>query len=377
MSEFLHAAELWAPGMAAMLALMCASAFFSASETAVFYLSHDELRGFRSGRPAERTVAALLADPDRLLTAILFWNLVVNLAYFAVSVVVAQRLHDADQTAAAGLFSLVSLFGIILFGEVLPKSTAVVLRRRLAPWVSRPLAATVRALDPLIPGLAVITRLARRAFWPHIVREPYLQAEDLERAVEASQLSADVVRHERQVLHNILDLSEITVEEVMRPRGTLTVQTAPVSLADLNGQVPAGDYLLITGGGGEEIEGAVPLAELAEIPQAHLERAAEEVVHIPWCATLAYTLAVMRARYASVATVVNEYGDTMGIVTYEDIIDTLLVSEPSRARRILHREPVVQVGPGRYEVEGITSLRFLCKRLGLQYEPDSDSLVAS
>ena len=80
------------PGLLSMLGLICASAFFSASETALFYLSHDELRAFRSGRPRERIVAALMADPERLLTGILFWNLVINLSYFAVSVVVARRM---------------------------------------------------------------------------------------------------------------------------------------------------------------------------------------------------------------------------------------------------------------------------------------------
>ena len=85
MSDFLHSTEQWLPGLVAMLALMGMSAFLSASETALFYLSHEEIRGFRVGRTRERAAAALLSDPDRVLTGILFWNLVVNLLYFAVS----------------------------------------------------------------------------------------------------------------------------------------------------------------------------------------------------------------------------------------------------------------------------------------------------
>ena len=61
-----------------------------ASETALFYLSHEELRGMRTGTARDRMAAALMRHPDRLLTAVLFWNLVVNLTYFATSVVVGM-----------------------------------------------------------------------------------------------------------------------------------------------------------------------------------------------------------------------------------------------------------------------------------------------
>jgi CBS domain containing-hemolysin-like protein len=76
-----------------------------------------------------------------------------------------------------------------------------------------------------------------------------------------------------------------------------------------------------------------------------------------------------------VAAVVNEYGESIGIVTYEDILDTVLTPTPSRAKRLLQREPVLEIAPGRYHVEGITTLRYLSKRLNLDYEPESESVV--
>ncbi|MCH8243921.1 MAG: DUF21 domain-containing protein [Planctomycetes bacterium] len=355
--------------------LIVASGFFSGSETALFYLSHDEMRTLQSGRSRERAVASLLSEPDRLLTAVLFWNLVINLAYFSVSLVVSYGLNNADHPLVAVGFSVFSLLLIIVFGEVLPKSIAVVMRHGLATLVVWPLSAAVRVLDPVTPALRHLTRLARRTFWPHIRREPYLEAEDLEQAVANSQLTPEVIRHERQVLHNILDLSEITAEEVMRPRGTYPTLPTPIRLGDLNGEVPPSGYVAVQQSGGDSIEGVISLNDFTAIRSGSLDSAIEDVVHVPWCANLADTLQRLRDRFLSVASVVNEYGETIGIVTYEDIIDTILMPEPSRARRLLRREPVQEVQPGCYHVDGITTLRYLCRRLGLEYVPAADGLV--
>lgn len=376
MTEYLDAlATLW-PAIAAMGCLILASGFFSASETALFYLSHDELRAMRGGKSREQAVAQLLADPDRLLTAVLFWNLVINLLFFAVSVVVTHGLHTRGQGAAgAGFFSFLSLVTIILLGEVLPKSIAVVLARRLATLVVWPLSVAVRVVDPVIPGLKQLTRAARRAFWPHVKREPFLATDDLERAIENSELTTEVIRHERHALHNVLDLSEITVEEVMRPRGTYPSLPAPVHLDDLGGVVPDSGYIAVRNEGGEEIEGVIPLGHFTSLPGDSLESAMDDVVHVPWCANLADTLQLLRDSFLSVASVVNEYGENVGIVTYEDIVDTVLSPDPSRARRLLSREPVQEVQPGRFRVDSITTLRHLCRRLQIEFNPAADSLV--
>lgn len=372
MSQFLAAYPLWLPGTLAMLCLVVASGFFSSSETALFYLTRDELREFRIGKPRQRLAAELLRDPDRLLTAVLFWNLIINLTYFTVSIFVARRLEHGNHSAAAGLFSFGSLIGIIIMGEVIPKSLAISSHKLLASWVSYPLTAAVRFLDPLAPYLRTVTGLARRTIWPKFRAEPYLDTEDLEKAVEATELSETLIQQERQLLHNVLDLSAITAEEAMRPRGSYLTFEAPVHLSDLSGQTPPSGHLLLTKPGGESIESAIPILNFSMLPQKNLEACAEETVIVPWCANLANTLQLLRERFCNVAEIINEYGETIGIVTYEDILDTILRPQPSRGQRVLRREPIVEIGRDKYQVDGITTLRYLCARLDIEFEPSEE-----
>jgi CBS domain containing-hemolysin-like protein len=375
MSEFLHTTELWLPGLIAMLALMGCSAFLAASETALFFLSHDEIRAFRAGTNRERGAVALLADPDRVLTGILFWNLLVNLLYFAISIVVSQRLIQAGLGTAAAVFGFAALIALLLWGEVLPKVVASVFRRKLAPRIVWPVASIVRILDPVLPLARGLTLIARRTFLPHVHQEAYLSTEDLETAVNVSELRPEALRQEKQILHNILDLSEITAEEIMRPKGTYAAYRPPICPADFGEKIPPGDYVAVLGEESEDVEAVIALWRFIAVPSKRLDLAAEEVVYIPWCAKLSTVLSLLREQFASVASVINEYGDTIGILTYDDLMDAILIPEPNRALRFLPRDPVLEVAPGCYHVEGITTLRHLCARLGIEYEPDADELV--
>ncbi len=365
----------WAPGTMAMLILILLSGFFSASETALFYLTHEELRTFRAGNSKQRTVALLLSNPDRLLTAVLFWNLLINLSYFAISIVVAQRLVLYEFPTAAGFFGVFSLAGMILFGEVLPKSFAVVFKQHLSEIVSWPMAFAVRVLDPIIPALGKTTRILRRTFWPQIKHEPYLDADDLDKAVEASESSQNIIQQERQILHNILDLSEIKIEEIMRPRGTYSLISSTDSWEKYSEINPSCGYLIFQNKETDQIESAVSLTALATHPPDQLSSIREKVLYVPWCSTIAETLELLRSRFYSLAVVINEYSETIGIATQNDILDSVLSPESSRAKRLLQRDPIIKIAPNRFHVEGLTTLRYLSKFFKLEYEPGADSLV--
>lgn len=366
------------PHLIAMSVLIACSAFFSGSEAALFFLRPRERRQLRKGTPAARAAARLLHDPDRLLSAVLFWNLVINVTYFAIASVAAMDLGRGatGSRLQAVVFAFVSLLAIIFFSEMLPKTLAVLSARRISSLVGIPLAITVRAVDPLMPSLRTITLLSRRLILPRFTPEPYLEVSDLERAIEISKTDTSLAEQERQVLHNIVSLSDIRVDEWMRPRMQFLAFRPPVTLADLEGRLTPSGYLLITDPDSDEVSGAIALKQMSPVGPDHLERYAEPVIYLPWCTTVANALHQMVSRDREVAAVINELGETVGILTFDDLLSAIFTTTHESGLRPSGREVIRSVSDNVWEVTGMISLRRLARRLGVTL-PSSRSVTVS
>jgi len=266
------------------------------------------------------------------------------------------------------------LLTIIFCSEMLPKSVAVLRAASMAALLSIPLTVAVRLVDPLMPLLQFINMISRRLIWPGFKPESQLEIADLERAIELSTSDAKLLKQERAVLRNIVALSEIRVDEWMRPRTQFKSFRPPVALSDLGGQMTPSGYLLVTEPDSEEIAGAINLRTVADLPNEHLEHHAESVLYSPWCTMVSNVLEEMKRRDREVTAVVNEYGETIGILTFEDILDTIFTYSPSRSKRLLDRNPIHYIEPGKWLVAGVTSLRRLSRLLKVEL-PRSKSVT--
>jgi len=355
--------------LSAMTVLMACSAFFSASEAALFYLTREDRERLAHGNRSQQRVVQLLGRSERLLTSILFWNLVINITYFALASRVGLTLEKQGHSREAGLFTVASILGIILCSEMLPKNLAVLWPRKLSTLVSLPLATATRVLDPIIPMLRGVNRISLRTLLPNFERESYLDLRDIERAITLSTPDKSLARQEELVLHQIVSLTEITAEELMRPRLELTVYEPPVTLECLQQNPPKGDYVLVAEPGSEEVAGVLPVAQLGDAPPNSINDYCEQAEYVPWSATGAATLDMLRSSASGVVVVVNEHGETIGIVTFDDLLHLLFANPTlhtvSRAAS-QSIEPIEQGDfAGGWRVPGATTLRRLGKHLKL------------
>jgi CBS domain containing-hemolysin-like protein len=366
----------YAPWLFAMGALLLCSAFFSAAEAAMFSLRRSQRREMAQGSTSQRVAAALLDTPERLLTGVLFWNLIVNLAYFTFGSIVSLEIEQDRHATAAGGFAFGSFLVIILFGEMLPKSLAVLQPRGLAALVAIPLAATVRVVSPLLPAFRMATLLAQRLLWPGFRPEPYLQIHDIERAVQLSTSDTALLEQEQRVLESIVQLSEVRAEELMRPRTQFVAFRPPVTMADLKGRMPSSGYLLVTEPDSDEVAAAIALEDLWQVPEGPLDRLAEPVIYVPWSTPAADVLELIRQKKREVAAVVNEFGETIGILTFDDILDTMFSGATSRNEGQIQREPIRKIDEGRWRVMSMTSVRRMARYFHVDCPPTKSVTIA-
>jgi putative hemolysin len=373
--------ELWfeiLPWLAAMLILIAVSGFFSGSEACLFSLRQPDRRKLAAGTRAQRLAIALLDEPDRLLSAVLFWNLMVNMSYFAVASIVSFRLERMSPAGSVWpyLFAGASLLSLILFSEMLPKTLAVLSARTVAGFFAPPLAVALRLTSPILPVLQLMNLISQRLLWPRFQPEPYLEIADLGRAIDVSTTDAQLAEQEQMVLNQIVAMSDIRVDEWMRPRTQFLSFRPPVQWPDLEGRMTPSGYLLVTDPEGTEVCGAVDLLELYELPAGNMDRDALPIVYLPWCATLADAFQQLYQQDRDVVAVVNEFGDTIGILTYEDILDAMFTGNPSRSERLLNRPAIEQVGEAVWRVTGVTGLRQLAVELDVELPSARSATVA-
>lgn len=360
--QFLVANWHW---MLLMLVLVGCSAFCSLGEAALFCLRWPDRRAMVAGNRSAQAAESLLQDPERLLTAVLFWNLLVNVLYFSLISMVAFRISptSSSKVGLPYIFSLAAFFALVILGEMLPKSLGILRPRAVAGIVGIPMSILVRAVDPVMPILRRISLYSRRVLWPGLREEPSLEVGDLERAIQLSHQDQEIVIQEQRVLSRIISLTEYEVKEWMQPRGHFKPLRPPIRLEDLGHVNPADDYVLITEPDSDEIAAALALHDIQALSSLHLERQAQRVFYLPWCVSVAEAFEQMQRLDNQVAAIVNELGETIGVLTLHDILDSIFAEHPHRSDRLLGRPAIDVIEPDVWQVAGIVNLKRLAREL--------------
>jgi len=323
------------PGyLVGMALLLGASAFFSGAETALFSLSRQHLRRFRSSASRMRRAAAhLMDDPRRVLMTVLLGNMTVNTAFFVVGVVLMQEVgRRQPETLAAWRLVIGAVVPVlvIVFGEVMPKSLAASMPHRLAPvaapvlWVLERVVAPVRFLVGY--GLVVpMTRLVTAGRQPP---SSTVTAGELQAMVDLAEREGALTAKEGDMLVEVLGLGHRRVREAMTPR-------VEVVACDIDTPMPEVletfrrsrlTKLLVYQGRMDNVVGLVYAKTAYLHPKGPLARLVRPVYFVPETKTVESLLREFRERGIQFAVVVDEYGGLAGVVTLEDCLE-LVVGE--------------------------------------------------
>ncbi|MDR3233232.1 MAG: CNNM domain-containing protein [Planctomycetaceae bacterium] len=369
---------VYIPAAVTMLVLLGFSAFFSCCEAAYFSLNKTD-RKTLAGRGMLGKLAVRLSEkPEHLLNSILLANLFVNLLIFTISSILTFQVGEKSHWA--WIITVIPLFAVILFGEVLPKNFGVTAPHFFALTFAVPLSLLVNLLRPVLPMLNKLNILSRRVLYPDFEPEPYLLAGDLERAVALSGEDAALLKREQRSIQNIVSLSEMQAEELMRPRSLLRIFKPGTSfdeiITELRGTLPLSGYCLLTEPDSEEIASALCLSRLTALDiETSWQERFEPVVYVPWSSPVAEVFERLQKQNRRVAVVINELGETIGIITLDDVIATIFTREQGRSRRLLNRLDIQRISKGIWQLTGLTSLRRLQRHFGESFEMYSSLTV--
>ncbi|MCC9599802.1 CNNM domain-containing protein [Stieleria sp. JC731] len=361
-----------------MAILIVLSALFSGSEAALFSLGARDRRRLRRGGVGGRIAHRLLEDSELLLSAILFWNLLINMTYFAIASIVAGKL-EADPnagTSVAAAFTISSLLVIIFFSEMLPKSIAVLAPGKASILLAPPMGMAVRLIGPILPIVRTSNLLAGRLLWPTFQPETEIDLADIERAVELGTDDAALLARERLALRSLVEIADMRASELMRPRSKLKLVEPPLIRESVfEGPIPGG-YVIVTDDEGDRMVGTVAVRLLRPSQMDHFEQYVEPVIYVPWSAPVARVLSQLNEQDISVAVVVDEYGDGIGALSIDRIFRRMLAPQHDQFDEATVSDAIEVCAPDRYRVSGGVSLRQFSKRLGVDTPEGSIATVA-
>jgi Mg2+/Co2+ transporter CorB len=320
--------------LGAILGLLLASAFFSGSETALTAASPAKMHALeQDGSHRARVVNYLLTVRERFIGAILLGNTLANIAASALATSLFLSLFGERGVVYA---TVVMTVIVVLFAEVLPKTYAIVNADRMALVVAPAVRFVVALFAPVTNAIQFLVRHTLRLFGASISDEAEVLSahEELRGTIELIHKEGGVVKLDRDMLGGVLDLRELTVSDIMVHRtkiDAIDVELPTERIIDL-ALKSSHTRLPLWRGEREEIVGILHAKTLlralrdakADVSKLDIMKLATPPWFVPDTTTLKDQLNAFLKRKSHFAIVVDEYGEVMGLVTLEDIIEEIV-----------------------------------------------------
>jgi Mg2+/Co2+ transporter CorB len=377
---------------AAILVLLVLSGFFSGSETALTAASRAKLKA-QADRGSRGAAAAMKVteDRERMIGAILLGNNVVNILSASLATALLTRAFG-DSGVALATLGMTAL--VLVFGEVLPKTVAITYPEPVATRVAPAIRVLILLFAPVVTVVRVLVRGVLRLFGVRADPEANVLAirQEIMGAIELGHEEGAVEKEDRDRLLATLDLSDRTVEEVMRHRSQIEMIDASAGPERILAQILASPHsrLPIFEGSDENIVGVVHAKDVLReldrvlrgsdgrpgtIADFDVMRVARKPYFVPETTDLDDQMRQFLKRRTHFALVVDEYGSLRGLITLEDILEEI-VGDITDEFDVTGEATLKPTESGDYIIDGAMTIRDLNRALGWDLPDDEANTVA-
>lgn len=311
--------------------LILISAFFSGSETALMSSSKPKLHSLEKDSDSAKLVNKLLNNPGKLLSTILLGNNLVNIAASALATVLFTNMFGASGVVYATLIMTVV---VLIFAEVLPKTIASIYPENIAMAIAYVMNVISIILCPFTKTINCITNLMMKLLKVNTKKGSFFDEQDIKGAISLGLKTGILKRGEHRMLDSIVALDSITAEEVMQHRSKIESLSIDLSVDEIFAEIQNSTHSRIPIFKDKEtnIIGILYLRDFfpcyAKALKANktfkLQDILKPAMFIPESAPLSDILIDFRKTFSHIRLVVNEYGNLVGILTLEDILEEIV-----------------------------------------------------
>ena len=330
----------------------------------------------RKGNRSAKRVSRLLGKVDKLLSSILLGNTLLNVFAAALTNIIILRMFGQNDLAIL-MGTLAITFVLLVFSEIMPKIIAASYPERIALPASYLLTPLITLFHPVV---SVAGGLVKGVLWLLRIKIETDQRKQKMTMEELRGLVLDaehfLPRKHQKMLLNLVDLERITVNDVMIPRNQIEALNINAEPNELRQQIITCHHTLLPvyADTPSNIIGILHLKRVPALLQesaldlAKLREILNEPYFIPSDTPLLKQLQQFQERHARLGLVVDEYGELLGLVTLENILEEIVgdftTQSPAQTGKFLRQED------GSFLLEGSSSLRELNRKLGLHLPLD-------
>jgi Mg2+/Co2+ transporter CorB len=348
-----------------LAALIVLSGFFSGSETGMMSLNRYRLRHrAKTGHKGAKRASKLLEEPDSLISTILIGNNLVNNLAASIATVAAIRLYGDNAVVPA---SILLTLVFLIFAEIIPKTIAAYKSETVAYSVSHVLLPLKTLLFPVIWLVSHVTHFVLRL--TRIEKNDgseHIGLDELRTIVgEAGHL---IPKHHKGMLMNILDLEQITVDDIMIPRNEVFGIDIDADTDTIIRKLRDAEFTRIPVYQ-NDIDNIIGILhqrdvissvdEQGRVQRDALLKAVRDPYFIPEGTPLNTQLFNFQKQKRRQGIVVDEYGVMQGIVTLEDLLEEIVGEFTSNLST--DTEDIIHQADGSYLVDGTTTIRDINK----------------
>jgi CBS domain containing-hemolysin-like protein len=352
--------------LALMLILLVGSAFFSGVETAYFNLSRRQISDMqKSSHKLHHLAARLIAAPRKLLSCLLFGNMVINVLFFASSSVLTVKAGQQIGVVAGAVTAFLCFLVLVLFGEILPKSLAFANSHSVSITAALPTFICLQILKPILFLLRVVIvePASRLILGPGHKSEP-VTADEFKMLIGQVRQRGLISADENRLLTEIIQLGYLKVRDCLEPRVDMIACSVTDSTDKVRELMQAGNLtkLPVYTRSIDNIVGLVHLRHLLLEPDEPLKKLVRRVHFVPEQKTVISLLELFRRTGTDTAIVVDEYGGIAGSIRLEDIAEELIGPIEGADQT----EPIEPIGPLEYRLAGDLAIHDWAEVFGIE-----------